>query len=83
MLNIRYVVEDHGIREYLNQHGLLKQYKKAKQHIIEGRYQNVRLKKRQPKQGNVWYFRINKQYRAVGYLDTRGIFKVAEIDDHS
>jgi len=40
------------------------------------------FKKRQPKKDSIWYFRINKQYRAIGYIDDDRNLIIVEIDNH-
>lgn len=51
--------------EYLKKRGLEIQYHKAKSYILTGLYRSATLKTREPKSDDVWYFRINKQYRAI------------------
>jgi plasmid maintenance system killer protein len=67
--------------QYLKDRWLEKQYKKAKLFILAGNYKNVDLKLRLPKEKKVWYFRINKQYRAICKLE-EGILYVLAIDNH-
>jgi len=50
---------------YLKARNLEKQYKKAKNLILAGNFKNVDLKLREPKKNRVWYFRINRQFRAL------------------
>ena len=67
---------------YLRDRRLISQYKKAKDCILDGKLQNVDLKLREPKEKWVWYFRINKQYRAYcTYRDNA--LRIYEINDHS
>ena len=56
-------------------------YKKVKQYLLLGLFSSVTLKKRQPKSSGVWYFRINKQFRAYAYI-SGGVMKVFYIDNH-
>ena len=76
------VVEEKGVREYLEKRNILKQYKQAKQNFVEGRYQQIQLKKRQPRTLNEFQFRITKKYRAFGYFKELHVFIVIEISDH-
>ena len=56
--------------------------RKAKDFILAGKLQNVDLKLREPNEKWVWYFRINKQYRAYcTYRDNA--LRIYEINDHS
>lgn len=55
--------------EYLKKRRLEKQYLKAKNLILAGRFSNVDLKIREPKKERIWYFRINKQFRALCELE--------------
>ena len=42
----------------------------------------VHLRKREPKNKNLFYFRINKKYRAFGYINNNQELIVTEISDH-
>ena len=75
------VVEHERVVRYLHERGLMEQYKKAKNLIREGLFHSVQLKKRQPKTGGIWYFRITRKFRAL-CLRTGGTLIVFEIDDH-
>jgi hypothetical protein len=67
--------------EYLKKRKLEKQYLKAKELILLGRYKNVDLKIRAPKKEQVWYFRINRQFRAFCELEGETLYILA-IDNH-
>lgn len=60
------VVESQEVVKYLEKRNLLKQYIKAKNYIINWFWNLADLKLRQPKEEWVYYFRINKQFRALG-----------------
>jgi len=63
MFKINWVLEYDGtIISYLSKRNLLDQYKKAKKLIIEWVSQSLKI--REPKSDKIYYFRINKQYRA-------------------
>ena len=81
MLRITSVLETEKIVEYLKSRGLLSQYKKVKNYILQGSFKQVDLKKREPKLEQVYAFRINKQFRAIGYIDG-SLFKITHIDNH-
>lgn len=67
---------------YLEARGLLAQYKKAKQFLLEGDNLRVRFKKRLPHSSGIWYFRINKQFRALCVFNQEGDLVVFKIDNH-
>ena len=67
----------------LKKRQLDKQYKKAKNLLLSGNQNHSRFKTRQPYSDNCYYFRLNKQYRAVGLLINSSTFLVTNIDDHS
>ena len=73
MFEISQILEEREVYEYLLKRGLLYQYKKAKGLLLLGNFQQVDFKKRQPKKDGIYYFRINRQYRAVGYFRPGGI----------
>jgi plasmid maintenance system killer protein len=58
-------------------------YKKAKEMILSGHPENVDFKKRQPYKSEKYYFRLNKQYRAICFFDDEYNICVYEIDNHS
>ena len=68
--------------QYIRERQLTKQYLKAKKYILSGNLKNVDLKLREQKTEGIWYFRINKQYRAYARYE-EGILWVFYIDDHS
>lgn len=55
--------------DYLKKRRLDKQYFKAKKLILAGSFSNVDLKIREPKKDRIWYFRINRQFRALCELE--------------
>ena len=80
-MRISEILETKEIVDYLSERGLVEQYKKVKQYLLLGLFSSVTLKKRQPKSSGVWYFRINKQFRAYAYI-RGGVMKVFYIDNH-
>lgn len=62
--------------------GLLNQYKKAKQFLLHGNYLQIKFKERNPKGSGIWYFRINKQFRALGVFNENGHLIIFKIDNH-
>jgi plasmid maintenance system killer protein len=75
------IFESTKVVEYLKSRNLLKQYQKAKKLILQGHSSKVRLGKLEPKRARVWYFRVNKQYRAKAYYQ-QGDLRIYMIDDH-
>ncbi len=80
-MQITEILIEKGLIQFLEKRQLVKQYQKAKKHILEGNYKQVDLKLRQPKNERVYYFRINRQFRAWCYIDWNSL-KVFDIDNH-
>ena len=81
-IKIEKILIDSEFVSYLKERKLLAQYKKAKDFILAGNFQNTSLKLREPKEKGIWYFRINKQYRAHATL-CGNVLRIHMIDDHS
>ncbi len=79
---IKRILENKEVLPYLEARNLLKQYQKAKQYLLQGQLSQASFKLRQPKKDDIWYFRINKQFRAIGYFAEDGDFIVVTIDNH-
>lgn len=82
MMKVRLILETKDVVQFLKSRNLLKQYKKAKRYLLEERILTVRFRERKPKGSGIWYFRINKQYRAYGTFNKNGNLVVFEINDH-
>ena len=76
------VREKKNVVPYLKSRQLTKPYLKAKEFIEQGLYELVDLRKREPKNQNLFYFRITKKYRAFGYINKNQELIVTEISDH-
>ncbi|NCA85606.1 MAG: hypothetical protein EOM83_08535 [Clostridia bacterium] len=76
------VFEEEGVVEYLKARNITKPYLKAKKYLEMDYYGQVDLRKRAPKAEGIYYFRINKKYRALGYFQNKKTFIVTEISDH-
>jgi plasmid maintenance system killer protein len=76
------ITERKEVLDYLRKRGLIKQYKKSKMFLMAGNLKAVKFKKLQPKAREVWSFRINKQFRAIGVVDFKGTLRVMKIDNH-
>lgn len=75
------VYEEDGVIDYIKKRNLEKAYLKAKKYLEQDFYEAVDLRKRKPKTANIFYFKITKKYRAIGY-EENGAFIVTEISDH-
>jgi len=78
MFNIRKIEEELGILDFLEKRQLVSQYKKAKSNILLWNFGGNKIWYRKPKEDNIIYFRINKQYRAYCHLewDTLVVFAI-------
>ncbi|MBT6069303.1 hypothetical protein HOG48_06135 [Candidatus Peregrinibacteria bacterium] len=82
MMKVKRILETKEVERFLKSRGLLKQYKKAKRYLLEEHFLTVCFKERRPKGSGIWYFRINKQYRAYGMFNENDNLVVFEINDH-
>ena len=80
-MNITKILISDKLIMFLEKRSLWKQYKKAKNFLLEWHFKLVDFKIREPKQAQVYYFKINNQYRAIGII-TNGVFKIFNIYDH-
>ena len=80
-MKIEKIYESEEVLEYLQKRNLVKQYKKAKNYILLWYFQNVDFKLREPKEDQIYYFRINKQFRVHRFIESNQ-FYVLEIDNH-
>lgn len=80
-MNIKKILIDTKTIEYLEKRNLWKQFKKAKNLLLNWYFKSVDFKLKKPKEARVYYFRINKQFRAIGFVENN-IFKVKSIDNH-
>ncbi|OGJ51331.1 hypothetical protein A2335_04920 [Candidatus Peregrinibacteria bacterium RIFOXYB2_FULL_32_7] len=81
-MQFKKIVETNKIAKFIKSRNLTSQYKKAKIYLEEGFFDAVRLKLREPKNKKIYYFRINKQYRALCVIVNNEL-RIFEIDDHS
>jgi plasmid maintenance system killer protein len=82
MVHISAIYEEKDIYGYLLQHQILTQYQKSKNNILLGHHTGNFFVERRPKGSGIWYFRINKKYRAWGRIADNDILIVEYIDDH-
>ena len=78
---INKVIISDDLIDFIESRNLVNQYKKAKKYILSWFFRQVDLKLREPKKEKNYYFRINKQYRAICKLEWN-ILKIFDIDDH-
>ncbi|MDP4008495.1 MAG: hypothetical protein Q8P68_04875 [Candidatus Peregrinibacteria bacterium] len=81
-MKITQIFETPEVVKFLKSRNLAKQYQKAKRYLLEERVLTVRFRERKPKGSGIWYFRINKQYRAYGVFNATGDLVVFEVNDH-
>lgn len=79
---INNILEDEGILKYLEKRNLLEQYKKSKINVLKNINSWNYFKERKPKWSNIWYFRINKQFRAIWTIDKDWDLLIYKIDNH-
>ncbi|MBT3865271.1 hypothetical protein HOE67_03875 [Candidatus Peregrinibacteria bacterium] len=82
MVKIQKILEKKEIVIELKKRDLIKQYRKAKQYLLQGNTLQTKFKERHPKGSGIWYFRINKQYRALGVFNDEGDLIIFKIDNH-
>jgi len=80
-MNIILIEEEREILEYLEKRNLLNQYKKAKKFLLIWNQKQVDFKIREPKNDQIYYFPINKQFRTLCYFEWN-ILIVFKIDNH-
>jgi glutamate synthase domain-containing protein 3 len=80
-MEIKEILEYKKVWNYILNHNLLWQYKKAKEKLLEWDTKSVGFKKRKPYKTEKYQFRINKKYRAFCFFEDN-ILKVFEISDH-
>ncbi len=82
MPEVHEISEQKHILSYLEARDLVKQYQKAKELLLVGDTLRVRFREREPQHSGAWYFRINKQFRAVGFFRDTGRLVIYDIDNH-
>ena len=76
------ILETKDVVEDLETRWLTKQYKKAKDAILQWFPWGTDFKPRQPTKSGVWSFRINKQFRAIGHFNSDNELIISYIDNH-
>jgi len=82
MSKVQQIFERKEVLQYLEARQLVKQYKKVKEYLLNGNTLQVKFKERNPKGSGIWYFRINKQFRALGVFVKEGNLIIFKIDNH-
>jgi hypothetical protein len=81
VFNIKLILEEDYILEYLEKRNILKQYKKSKSNILNWNYSWNKIWYKEPKKDEIIYFRINKQFRALCRINWIKLI-VFDIDNH-
>jgi len=79
---VKQIFEKKDILIFLRARGLLNQYKKVKSYLLENNQLQVKFKERKPKGSGIYYFRINKQFRALAVFNNDADLIVFKIDNH-
>lgn len=69
MQKITNISESDKVLVYLLSRQIESQYQKAKKMLLNGYPQKFDFKIREPKEAEIYQFRINQKYRAFGYLE--------------
>ncbi|EKD65968.1 MAG: hypothetical protein ACD_49C00072G0005 [uncultured bacterium (gcode 4)] len=80
-MNISYIEEEDYILNYLIERNLLNQYKKVKKFLLIWNSRQVDFKLKKPKSAQIYYFRINQQFRALCHFEWN-VLVVFKIDNH-
>lgn len=75
------IKESKQVIVFLEKRKLTSQYLKSKNNLLSGHEGKYFFKERKPSGSGIWYFRINKKYRALAYLENKTL-KVYDIDSH-
>jgi plasmid maintenance system killer protein len=81
-MDIRRVLISERCINFLQKRQLSVQYKKAKKNILKGNLITVDFKKRHPYKTEKYYFKINRQFRAICIFSDKKTINIFEIDDH-
>jgi plasmid maintenance system killer protein len=80
-MKVEKIFIDRESLSYLKSRWLISQFRKAKFFILNWLYKNAGFKIREPKKKWKYYFRINKQYRAIWKFKWND-FHIMEVYDH-
>ena len=80
-MRFKKIIESKKVLEYLEIHFLVNQYKKSKNNILSWNVWKTFFKERNPPWSGIWYFRINKKYRALWFIENNEL-RIYDIDNH-
>ncbi len=72
---------DRKVEKEIRKKHLTTLFQKAIDYLKDGNFPAVQFKKRRPYKTQKYYFRINKQYRAIGVFQGDD-FYIFEVNDH-
>lgn len=81
MYRFNKIIETKEVSLYLTTRWLVNQYKKAKTYLQLWLFLQVKFGLREPKKDEIYYFRINKKYRALCIIENDEL-RVYKISDH-
>ncbi len=81
-MKINHVLISEKCIKFLKKRNLSIQYKKAKKNILKGNLIIVDFRKRRPYKTEKYYFKLNRQFRAICFFSDKNTINVFEIDDH-
>ncbi len=81
MLPFTKINEEEYLFNRLVRRWIFEQYKKSKNNILLWNFSWNRIKLKKPTKDGIWYFRINKKYRALWYVEWTTLI-IFDIDDH-
>ncbi len=81
MFKFKKIEEEKYIFDFLEKRWLIQQYKRAKINILSWNFWWNKIWYRKPKQDEIIYFRINKQFRAYCHIEW-DILVVFDINNH-
>ena len=82
MFVFKWIAYDDKIKRIVKKYNLEKQFQKSISYIRRWDFKSVDFKLRQPKSKWIYYFRINRQYRAWCKVIDNILF-ITGIDNHS
>lgn len=80
-MNIQKIIKNNKIEKYLEKRQLLKQFEKIEKYILNWNFKAIDFKLREPKKDEIYYFRINKQFR-VYWKIFKNTLVILDIDNH-
>lgn len=79
----KYIFVHKNLEKELKKKWLWTRFEKAKNMILMWNVSSgVKFALMEPKQKQIWYFRINRQFRVLGEFDEDGNLYLTVLDDH-